>query len=181
MKPVALTALSTADMDIASLKASGAGSAYLSPMMSRTHAAWRASTARIDPAAASTASALMFGACPWYALVLPPAVRFLQGFNHGAFDALVQARDYYRFELTTMLALGAIFQLPVVMLVLGRVGLLGSATLRAKRRYAVVALAALPGTGPVTALLELVPLLALYELSIFMLRMSERRRPSVPE
>ena len=46
-----------------------------------------------------------------------------------AFDALVQARDYYRFELTTMLALGAIFQLPVVMLVLGRVGLLGSATL----------------------------------------------------
>ena len=36
-----------------------------------------------------------------YALVLPPAVRFLQGFNHGAFDTLVQARDYYRFELTT--------------------------------------------------------------------------------
>jgi sec-independent protein translocase protein TatC len=120
-----------------------------------------------------------------YVLVLPPAVRFLQGFNHGAFDALVQARDYYRFELTTMLALGAIFQLPVVMLVLGRVGLLGSATLRAKRRYAVVALAALaaalPGTDPVTTLLELVPLLALYELSIVMLRMSERRRPSVPE
>jgi sec-independent protein translocase protein TatC len=120
-----------------------------------------------------------------YALVLPPAVRFLQGFNHGAFDALVQARDYYRFELTTMLALGAIFQLPVVMLVLGRVGLLGSATLRAKRRYAVVALAALaaalPGTDPVTTLLELVPLLALYELSIVMLRMSERRRASVPE
>jgi sec-independent protein translocase protein TatC len=118
-----------------------------------------------------------------YALVLPPAVRFLQGFNHGAFDALVQARDYYRFELTTMLALGAIFQLPVVMLVLGRVGLLVSATLRAKRRYAVVALAglaaALPGTDPVTTLLELVPLLALYELSIVMLRMSERRRPSV--
>src|SRR3954452_20442297 len=75
-----------------------------------------------------------------YLLVLPPAVRFLQGFNHGAFDALVQARAYYRFELMTMLALGAIFQLPVVMLVLGRVGLLGSATLRARRRYAVVAL-----------------------------------------
>ena len=120
-----------------------------------------------------------------YTLVLPPAIRFLQGFNHGAFDAFVQARDYYRFELTTMLALGAIFQLPVVMLVLGRVGLLGSATLRAKRRYAVVALAALaaalPGTDPVTTLLELVPLLALYELSIVMLRISERRRTSVPE
>lgn len=115
-----------------------------------------------------------------YVLVLPPAVRFLQGFNHGAFDALVQARDYYRFELLTMLALGAIFQLPVVMLVLGRVGLLGSATLRAKRRYAVVGLAALaaalPGTDPVTTMLEMVPLFALYELSIVMLRISERRR-----
>jgi sec-independent protein translocase protein TatC len=97
----------------------------------------------------------------------------------------VQARDYYRFELTTMLALGAIFQLPVVMLVLGRVGLLGSGTLRSKRRYAVVALAALaaalPGTDPATTLLELIPLLALYELSIVMLRTSERRRTSVPE
>jgi sec-independent protein translocase protein TatC len=76
-----------------------------------------------------------------------------------------------------MLAIGAIFQLPVVMLVLGRVGLLGSSTLRSHRRYAVVALAALlPGTDPVTTLLELIPLLALYELSIVLLRVSERRR-----
>ena len=47
-----------------------------------------------------------------YFFVLPPAVKFLQGFNHGAFDVLVQARDYYRFELTTMLVLGAIFESP---------------------------------------------------------------------
>jgi sec-independent protein translocase protein TatC len=115
-----------------------------------------------------------------YVLVLPPAVRFLQGFNHGSFDALVQARDYYRFELMTMLALGAIFQLPVVMLVLGRVGLLASSTLRTHRRYALVALAALaaalPGTDPVTTVLEMLPLFALYELSIVALRVSERRR-----
>jgi sec-independent protein translocase protein TatC len=112
-------------------------------------------------------------------LVLPPAVRFLQGFNRGAFDTLVQARDLYRFELTTRLAVGAIFQLSVVMLILGRVGLLNAATLRTKRRYAVVALAALaaalPGTDPVTTVLELVPLLGLYELSIVMLRWGERR------
>jgi sec-independent protein translocase protein TatC len=114
-----------------------------------------------------------------YLMVLPPAVRFLQGFNHGAFDALVQARDYYHFELVTMLALGAIFQIPVVMLVLGRAGLLSSSTLRAKRRYAIVALAILaallPGTDPVTTVLEMIPLVALYELSIVLLRTSERR------
>src|SRR5690242_12546630 len=114
-----------------------------------------------------------------YLLVLPPAVKFLQGFNHGAFDALVQARDYYHFELVTMLALGAIFQIPVVILVLGRAGLLSSSTLRAKRRYAIVALAILaallPGTDPVTTVLEMIPLIALYELSIVLLRTSERR------
>jgi len=112
-------------------------------------------------------------------VVLPPAVRFLQGFNHGAFDALVQARDYYHFELVTMLALGAIFQIPVVILVLGRAGLLSASTLRAKRRYAIVALAILaallPGTDPVTTVLEMIPLVALYELSIVLLRTSERR------
>jgi sec-independent protein translocase protein TatC len=106
-------------------------------------------------------------------------VRFLQGFNHVAFDALVQARDHYRFELATMLALGAIFQIPVVMLVLGRAGLLSSSTLRAKRRYAIVALAILaallPGTDPVTTVLEMSPLIALYEISIVLLRTSERR------
>ncbi len=65
------------------------------------------------------------------------------------------------------------------MLVLGRAGLLGSSTLREKRRYAIVGLAALaaalPGTDPVTTALEIVPLVALYELSIILLRMSERR------
>jgi sec-independent protein translocase protein TatC len=119
-----------------------------------------------------------------YALVLPPAVRFLQNFNHGAFDALVQARDYYRFELATMLAVGAIFQVPVIMLVLGRVGLVNAASLRAWRRYAIVALAALaaalPGTDPVTTLLEMIPLFALYELSIALLAFSERRRAAHP-
>jgi sec-independent protein translocase protein TatC len=134
----------------------------------------------VRPLLALAPTLFLAGVAFAYILVVPPAVRFLQGFNHGAFDALVQARDYYRFELITMLAVGAIFQLPVVMLVLGRLRVLGSSTLRTHRRYAVVALAALaaalPGTDPVTTLLELVPLLALYELSIVLLRMSERRR-----
>ncbi|HEX6460450.1 MAG TPA: twin-arginine translocase subunit TatC [Thermoleophilaceae bacterium] len=115
-----------------------------------------------------------------YFLVLPPAVKFLQGFNHGAFDVLVQARAYYRFELMTMLALGAMFEIPVLLLALGRVGVLSSATLRRYRRYAIVGLsvlgALLPGTDPVTTLLETLPLFGLYEATIVLLRLSERRR-----
>jgi sec-independent protein translocase protein TatC len=115
-----------------------------------------------------------------YFLVLTPAVRFLQGFNHGAFDVLVQARAYYRFELMTMLALGAMFEIPVLLLALGRVGILSASTLRRHRRYAIVAItglgALLPGTDPVTTLLETLPLFALYEATIVLLRLAERRR-----
>jgi sec-independent protein translocase protein TatC len=115
-----------------------------------------------------------------YFLVLPPAVEFLLGFNHGAFDVLVQARPYYRFELMTMLALGVMFEMPVLLLALGRAGILSSKTLRRHRGYALVGLsvlsALLPGTDPVTTLLEALPLFALYEATIVMLRVSERRR-----
>jgi sec-independent protein translocase protein TatC len=114
-----------------------------------------------------------------YFFVLPPAVKFLQGFNHGAFDVLVQARDYYRFELTTMLVLGVIFEIPVLLLALSRAGILSSTTLRRHRRYAIVGLAvlggALPGVDPVTTLLETLPLFALYEGSIVLLRFNEHR------
>jgi sec-independent protein translocase protein TatC len=113
------------------------------------------------------------------AIVVPPAVRFLQGFNHGAFETLVQARDYYRFELTTMLAVAVVFELPVVLIALARAGLVRAAWLRAHRRIAIVALAVvavgLPGTDPVTTLLEVVPLVALYELSILLVAAGERR------
>jgi sec-independent protein translocase protein TatC len=76
------------------------------------------------------------GATFAYFLVLPAAVRFLQNFNHGAFDVLVQARDLYRFELVPTLPLGAMSQLPVALLALGRVDVLNAATLRAKPRDA---------------------------------------------
>jgi sec-independent protein translocase protein TatC len=115
-----------------------------------------------------------------YFLVLPPAVRFLQGFNHGAFDVMVQARAYYRFEVMTMLALGVMFEIPVLLLGLGRLGVLDSATLRRHRRYALLGItvlgASLPGTDPVTTLLETLPLFALYEATIVLLRLTERTR-----
>src|SRR3954452_7742359 len=115
-----------------------------------------------------------------YFLVLPPAVRFLQGFNHGAFDVLVQARAYYRFELMTMLCLGVTFEIPVLLLALGRVGILSSATLRRHRRSALLGItvlgACLPGADPVTTVLETLPLFALYEATIVLLRLTERSR-----
>jgi sec-independent protein translocase protein TatC len=114
-----------------------------------------------------------------YFLVLPPAVKFLQGFNSTNFDSLLQAKPYYEFEILTMLGIGLTFQLPLGLLALDRIGVLNSRTLTHQWRYAIVIIAiiaaALPGADPVTTLLEMVPLLLLYLLSIVMLKMADRR------
>ena len=64
-----------------------------------------------------------------YFLVLPPAVRFLQGYNSQNFDILVQAKTYYTFEIFTMLGVGLVFQLPIGLLGLQRVGVISASTL----------------------------------------------------
>jgi sec-independent protein translocase protein TatC len=114
-----------------------------------------------------------------YELVLPPAVSFLQNFNSGSFDILVQAKDYYAFVATVLLAMGLIFQVPVGLLALNRAGLVSSGALVRNWRMIVVAIAVvaalLPGVDPVTTMLEMIPLLILYGLSILLLKLAERR------
>jgi sec-independent protein translocase protein TatC len=116
-----------------------------------------------------------------YFVVLPPAIGFLQHFNDQSFDVLVQARDYYKFELLTIVAVGLIFQVPIGMVALNRAGILSAARLRRTWRYAVVIIAVvaalLPGVDPVTTLMEMIPLLALYLLSILLLTWLDRRSP----
>jgi sec-independent protein translocase protein TatC len=120
-----------------------------------------------------------------YFLVLPPAISFLQHFNDESFDVLVQARDYYKFEILTMLAVGLIFQVPIGMVALNRAGILSAKRLRSTWRYAIVIIAIvaalLPGVDPVTTVLEMLPLLALYLLSILLLTWLDRRSPVLPE
>lgn len=119
-----------------------------------------------------------------YFVVLPGAVGFLQNFNASSFDALVQARAYYRFILLTLLATGVFFQIPVAVIGLTRMGIVSTRQLRKHRRHAIVGLAALalllPGTDAVTTLLELAPMVILYELSVFVARLVERRSRASP-
>jgi sec-independent protein translocase protein TatC len=109
-----------------------------------------------------------------YFVVMPAAVHFLLNFNNSQFNVQVRARDYYSFFSMTMLACGIVFQLPLAILAVTRLGIVSVAQLRSNRRYAYFAIAviaaALPGVDPVSMLLEMVPLLALYELSILLAR-----------
>jgi sec-independent protein translocase protein TatC len=114
-----------------------------------------------------------------YLVVLPPAVHFLQGFNSGNFDILVQAKAYYTFEILTMLGIGLAFQLPLGLLGLDAIGVISSRTLTKNWRYCIVIIAviaaALPGADPVTTGLEMLPLVLLYLGSIVLLKIADRR------
>lgn len=114
-----------------------------------------------------------------YFVVLPSAIKVLQNFNSDNFDILVQAKDLYRFTILTCIALGALFQYPLGVIGLVRMEILTVAQLRANRRYAVLVIAVLamllPGTDPITLLLSMIPLLFLYEASILVAALLDRR------
>jgi len=109
-----------------------------------------------------------------YFVVMPAAVKFLLNFNDSQFNIQVRARDYYSFFSMTMLAGGLVFQMPLAILAVTRLGLVKVEQLRSNRRYAyllcALLAAALPGVDPVSMLIEMVPLLVLYELSILLAR-----------
>jgi sec-independent protein translocase protein TatC len=113
-----------------------------------------------------------------YFLVLPAAVRFLQTFNADNFNILVQAKDYYRFAALCLVAMGIVFQVPVGILALTRFGVVKLETLRKNRRYAFVGAfvvaTPLPGTDPVSMILESLMLYALYEVGIVISRLLGR-------
>lgn len=109
-----------------------------------------------------------------YFLVLPAAIHFLQGFNTNQFNVFVQAKQYYMFVGTTLVACGLVFQVPVGVLALTRLRVITVQQLTAVRRYAYVGCAVvamlLPGVDPVSMLIEMAPLVVLYELSIVLAR-----------
>jgi len=120
-----------------------------------------------------------------YFVVLPPATDFLLSFNASEFNTQVRARDYYSFSTMTMLAMGLGFQVPVLILALVRLNIVSVEQLRRNRRYAILVIAVLaallPTIDPITMLLEMVPLVILYEASIVLASVLGRTGDDAPE
>jgi sec-independent protein translocase protein TatC len=121
------------------------------------------------------AAGLAFG----YGILLPRAVHWLTSYDTTHFQLIVRASTYYSFIVTVLLGVVLIFELPLVVLALVHLGVLTSRTLRKNRRlgYFVVAVIALalPGPDPVTTALELLPMWLLFEGSIWLAVLAERR------
>jgi sec-independent protein translocase protein TatC len=132
-------------------------------------------------ASALLAVGIVFG----YFVALPAAVHYLTNYDKAQFNIQLRARDYYGFVTMVLLAMGVVFELPVVVLALVRLGILSTQQLRRNRRigYFVIACVgvALPGVDPITTVIETIPLWALYELSIWLSVIVERRQPAPQE
>jgi sec-independent protein translocase protein TatC len=122
-----------------------------------------------------------------YLILLPRAIHFLTNYDNQNYTHLIQARPYYAFVTTILVGVIAIFELPIVVLGLVRTGVLSSHTLRRNRRtgYAITAVIALalPGPDLYTTFLELLPMWVLFEASIWLAVVVERRTSAnaVPE
>jgi sec-independent protein translocase protein TatC len=109
-------------------------------------------------------------ALAWY-FVLPMTLKFLFGLGNEAFDQMITVSEYFGFVTSMVLAMGAVFELPIAILLLSALGLVTPQFLSKFRRHAVIAsyiVAAIitPGDLFVTSVALMIPLYLLYELSI---------------
>ena len=114
-----------------------------------------------------------------YYIVLPRALDFLTSYDDNIYDIQIRASYYYTFAAMTLLAGGLAFLMPIFVLGLVRLRVLTSARLRSNRRIAYVALLMfailLPTVDPVSLAFETIPLLILFEMSIWLSVFMERR------
>jgi sec-independent protein translocase protein TatC len=114
-----------------------------------------------------------------YFFALPSATRFLTNYDNSIYDIQIRAKDYLSFAVKVLIGMAIVFELPIFVIGLTRLGVISTATLRSKRRigYFIVACVAvaLPGVDPITTTFEAIPLAILYELSIWLSVLLDRR------
>jgi sec-independent protein translocase protein TatC len=114
------------------------------------------------------------GAVFAYLVIMPAALNFLLNFNADQFNVQIRGSEYYGFLIITMISVGILFQIPVGTIAVTRLSIVTPEQLASNRRYAVLVIAVLamilPGTDPVTMLLSMAPLYALFEISLVLAR-----------
>lgn len=116
-----------------------------------------------------------------YFLMLPAALTFFAGFGSKTIENNIAINEYMSFVVSLLLAAGVVFELPMVSWFLSRLGILKPALMRKYRRHSIVAIFILaafltPGTDPVSQVLLAVPLMGLYEISIWVSASAWRAR-----
>ena len=133
-------------------------------------------------------STLLFisGICFGYFLVLPPAFKFFVDFSTDFFKPMFTLKEYLSLTLKLLLAFGIVFEIPVFLFFLTKIGIVNSRTLAKKRKYAIliifIAAAILtPTPDAFTQILMALPMMVLYEVGILVSRWGERKKKTSVE
>jgi sec-independent protein translocase protein TatC len=112
-------------------------------------------------------------------VVMPAAIPFLTNYDADIYNIQLRAKDYISFASLCILSTGVVFEVPVFMLGLTRMRIISTAKLRKNRKIGYAAMAilavALPGVDPITTTLEMIPLMILFESSIWLSLLFDRR------
>jgi sec-independent protein translocase protein TatC len=134
-----------------------------------------------------SATTLFYGGCFFcYFLVLPVGINFLVTYGSENLQPMIGLAKYLTFCIGLIFAFGLIFELPLIMLILGRAGLIGYQVLARNRKYALLInsiLSALltPTPDAYTMLLMMIPMQILYELSIWLVKIFGKKKAPEPE
>ena len=139
----------------------------------------------VIPYLVATPLLFLLGSALVYYLIMPLAIKFFLSFEsiggNGALPIRLEAKvnEYLSLVMKLIFAFGISFQLPVVLSLLARVGIVDSEFLKKRRKYVVViifaAAALLTPPDPITQIGLAIPLLILYELSIFSVKFIEKK------
>ena len=134
-----------------------------------------------------SASALFYGGTSFcYFIVLPVGINFLVTYGSENLQPMIGLAKYLTFSIGLIFAFGLIFELPLIMLILGRAGVIGYQGLAKNRKYALLInsiLSALltPTPDAYTMLLMMIPMQILYELSIWLVKIFGKKKAPEPE
>jgi sec-independent protein translocase protein TatC len=115
-----------------------------------------------------------------YFVMLPLAMKFAAQFGSEAIKNEFSIEEYMSIIISVMLAAGVVFELPMISFFLSKLGILTPKFMRKYRRHAIVIILVLsafltPGADPVSQIILAVPLVLLYEISIFISKLSSKK------
>jgi sec-independent protein translocase protein TatC len=114
-----------------------------------------------------------------YYIVFPLGFKFFVAFGTESIKPMISVREFLSFSMKLLIAFGVIFELPIFMYFLARIGMVNSRILKAKRKYAILTIfviaALLTPPDVVTQGLMAVPLMILYEISILVVKLGEKK------
>jgi len=115
-----------------------------------------------------------------YSVVLPSGIKFLVGYEGGAIKAMISVQRFAVFCAAMIFAFGITFEVPIILLVLSKMGLVKSKSLTKTRRFAIlfIAIAAAiitPTPDVYNMMLLAVPMYVLYEIGIILMKIVEKK------